>query len=342
MSRILNALKHVNTRLQLWGATKSVILIYHRISASDFDPWRLSVSPQHFTEHLDIIRQQTRPMDLQQLAAAQREGNVPHRAVVITFDDGYANNLHSAKPLLERYNIPATVFVTSGMLDADREPWWDELERVLLQPGRLPETLKLTINGQTQAWHLGTATQYNQEDYQRDRHRKAWEGQPNSRLAFYHSVWNALRILPNHQRETLQNDILNWASATPQARDIYRSLTTKELLELEQGGLIEIGAHTVTHPSLPSHSIDVQRDEIHRSKQELEQILNHPIQSFAYPFGDFNRNSVQATQDSGFEQACSTIQQPVWKGSNCFQLPRFEVQNWERDVFEEKLSKWLA
>ena len=58
MSRILNALQQVNTSLQLWGATKSVILMYHRIAASDFDPWRLSVSPQHFAEHLDIIRQQ--------------------------------------------------------------------------------------------------------------------------------------------------------------------------------------------------------------------------------------------------------------------------------------------
>ncbi len=342
MNRILHVLQQVNTRLQLWGATKSVILMYHRITASDFDPWRLSVSPQNFAEHLDIIREHAQPTNLTRLSAAQREGNLPQRAVVVTFDDGYADNLHNAKPLLERYHIPATVFVTSGNLDTDREPWWDELERILLQPGRLPETLKLTINGQTQAWHLEAASQYTQEDYQRDRYRKAWEGQPNSRLAFYYSVWSALRILPSHQRVTLQNDILNWAGATHQARDIYRSMTSRELLELEQGGLIEIGAHTVTHPSLPFHPIEVQRDEIHRSKEELEKILSHPIQSFAYPFGDFNRISVQAAQDSGFEQACSTVQQPVWRGSDCFQLPRFEVQDWERDVFEEKLSKWLA
>ena len=65
-------------------------------------------------------------------------GDVPSAGVVVTFDDGYADNFHNAKPLLERYEIPATVFVTTGYLQDQREFWWDELERILLQPGTLP------------------------------------------------------------------------------------------------------------------------------------------------------------------------------------------------------------
>lgn len=341
MSRVLSALHRATTRIRMQGASKAAILMYHRIADSDFDPWRLCVSPQHFAEHLDIIRQQAQPMSLPQLAAAQRQGNVPHRAVVITFDDGYADNLHNAKPLLEQYNIPATVFVTSGMLDANRELWWDELERVLLQPGQLPETLSLTINGQLRQWQLGTAAVYDEQDRQRDRHHCAWEGRPNSRLAFYYSVWSALRVLPAQQRQLLQDEILTWANADSKAREAYRTLTTPELLELEKNGLIEIGAHTVTHPSLSAHSLDAQREEIDDSKKALEQVLNQPIQSFAYPFGDFNQYSVQVTQESGFSQACSTVHQPVWKASDRFRLPRFAVQDWNKDIFQEKLSGWL-
>lgn len=342
MNRVLGALKRGIHQVQMLRAPKAAILMYHRIADTDFDPWRLSVSPSHFAAHLEIIRQLANPMSLPELATAQRARKVPHRALVITFDDGYADNLHNAKPLLEQYSIPATVFVVSGALDADRELWWDELEKVLLQPGQLPEVLKLTINGRLLQWQLGAARYYSKEDRQRDHNLHPWESKPNARLAFYHNVWSALRELPTQKRQELQDVILNWAEAAPQARADYRTLTSIELLELERGGLVEIGAHTVSHPSLPAHPLEVQQLEIQECKEALERKLNHRIQSFAYPFGDLNHNSIKAAHESGFMQACSTVQQAVWKDSNPLLLPRFEVQNWKGDVFKRKLSQWLS
>ncbi|MEP0965608.1 MULTISPECIES: polysaccharide deacetylase family protein [Cyanophyceae] len=316
--------------------------MYHRIACPELDPWRLSVTPQHFAEHLAIIRQQAQPMSLQELAAARRDGDVPRRAVVITFDDGYADNLHQAKPLLEKYNIPATVFVTTGHLNSTREFWWDELERVLLTPGRLPETLHLTIAGRPKLWHLGEAANYTAEDFEGDRDRQAWEGLPNSRLAFYYSVWDALRKLPADQQQTLQDEILAWATTSAQARADYCALTTEELFKLEQDGLVEIGAHTVTHPSLPAHSLTFQHKEIYSSKITLEQLLKHPVKSFAYPFGDLDKTSVSIVEKCGFEQACSTIQLKVLKGSEELKLPRLEAKNWTSSVFKKNLEIWLG
>jgi peptidoglycan/xylan/chitin deacetylase (PgdA/CDA1 family) len=340
MRTILGSLQKIPTRLRMRGTASAAILMYHRIAQPDFDPWGLSVAPHNFADHLDILRQYAQPMSLSELATCQRNGRIPQRAVVITFDDGYADNLYHAKPLLERYHIPATCFITTKYLGSQREFWWDELQRVLLQPGNLPETLSLNVHGELKQWHV--ATQYSQEEYESDRHRKAWEGQPNSRLAFYYSVWSALRILPYNQRQILQNEILNWANADTQGRKNYRALTHEELLDLERGGLVEIGAHTLTHPSLPAHSLAVQRVEIQQSKQELEQLLHHSVDSFAYPFGDFNQHSVRAVKEAGFKQACSTVQLGVEQGSNCFQMPRFEVQNWTRKEFEENISRWLT
>jgi peptidoglycan/xylan/chitin deacetylase (PgdA/CDA1 family) len=138
-------------------ASKALILMYHRVAEVDLDPWGLCVTPQYFAEHLSVLQKYAHPISLQQLTQAHRKGKIPHRAVAITFDDGYADNLYNAKPLLERYNIPATVFVATGQIGSQREFWWDELERVLVQPGTLPEKLCLEINGSTHQWELGTA-----------------------------------------------------------------------------------------------------------------------------------------------------------------------------------------
>ncbi len=108
----------------------AVVLMYHRIAAPASDLWRLSVTPAHFAEHLEAIKERFRPVALQDLVAAIRRQTVPRGSVAITFDDG---NLYEAKPLLERYEIPATVFVATSYIDSARDFWWDELEQLLLR-----------------------------------------------------------------------------------------------------------------------------------------------------------------------------------------------------------------
>ena len=73
-------------------------------------------------------------MELREMFRALRENNLPRRAVAVTFDDGYADSLYKAKPLLERYNIPATVYVCSGCVDTSRKFVHDTLEPLFLQP----------------------------------------------------------------------------------------------------------------------------------------------------------------------------------------------------------------
>ncbi len=88
-------------------------LLYHRVNCLTPDPWTLCVSPAHFSEHLEVIaRLSPRP--------------------VITFDDGYADNLHQALPLLEKYDVEARFFIVSGALGKTTEMWWDALERLYL------------------------------------------------------------------------------------------------------------------------------------------------------------------------------------------------------------------
>ncbi|MBF2004217.1 MAG: polysaccharide deacetylase family protein [Chlorogloeopsis fritschii C42_A2020_084] len=315
--------------------------MYHRICEVDLDPWGLCVTPQHFAEQLEVLQKHTHPLSLKQLVQAYRDGNVPNRAVVVTFDDGYADNLHNAKPLLEEYNTPATVFVSTGYIGKEREFWWDELERLLLKPGKLPDKVSLTINSSVHHWELGTAADYSLEEYQGDRTCKAWEAKPGSRLSFYYSIWQLLQPLPETERLKALDEISAWVMVETTARKTHYSLLLEELLALEQGKLIEIGAHTVTHPFLSAHSLAFQQQEIRQSKADLEQILNRSVTSFAYPHGDYNLETVNLIKEMGFVCACSCIQDIFWRESDCFQLPRFGVENWNGEEFTKQLSRWF-
>src|SRR5438874_1513544 len=121
----VDTFRRVAWRLKKQFAPRAIILMYHSVAKVDSDPWALRVMPGHFAEHLEVLQKYGHPIRLQQLAQAHRKGNIPDRSLVITFDDGYADNLHNAKPLLERYDIPATVFLTTGLIGCDHEFWWD-------------------------------------------------------------------------------------------------------------------------------------------------------------------------------------------------------------------------
>ena len=120
--------------LPRWPAG-GLVLIYHRVADLAFDPQQLAVTPEHFADHLDVINEYGAPMPLATLVESAQRGELPRRAVAVTFDDGYADNLLNAVPRLARARVPATVFVSTGAVASGREFWWDELERLLLADG---------------------------------------------------------------------------------------------------------------------------------------------------------------------------------------------------------------
>jgi len=103
------------------------ILMYHRINNSNnFD--QLSVSPARFKEHMAFLSKNCRVISLQQ-AIKELSGSTSLKpGVVVTFDDGYRDNLEYAFPILKRYNIPATIFITTQFCDqTDKHPRYKDL-----------------------------------------------------------------------------------------------------------------------------------------------------------------------------------------------------------------------
>jgi peptidoglycan/xylan/chitin deacetylase (PgdA/CDA1 family) len=344
LGRLSNKVQHTVGQLKNKISPGALILMYHRVAEVNSDPWSLCVTPKHFTEHLEILRQYGYPLHLQQLAKRLGERQYINRSIVVTFDDGYADNFYHAKPLLEKYDIPATVFVTTGGIDQKHEFWWDELDRLLLQPLTLPDLLQLNINGKTYQWELGEATHYSQADCQRDRHwrmdREPGED-PTLRHTLYRSLYQLLQFLPTYERSQLLEELGIWANADPVGRSTHRSLSHEEMLALESGGLIEIGAHTVTHPFLSKLPIALQRDEIQHSKNHLEKILGHPVTSFSYPNGSYITETTSIVQEAGFTCGCSSIVGRVQRHSNFLLLPRVVVEDWDGETFDLCLSRLM-
>ena len=88
--------------------------------------------------HMEILSKLANPIHLEKFARSLKGGRIPPRAVVVTFDDGYADNLHHGRPILEEFQIPATVFVVTGYMG--KKFWWDELAIILLASQTLPAT----------------------------------------------------------------------------------------------------------------------------------------------------------------------------------------------------------
>jgi peptidoglycan/xylan/chitin deacetylase (PgdA/CDA1 family) len=118
-------------------------------------------------------------------------------------------------------------------------------------------------------------------------------------------------------------------------------MTEEELVQLADGGLVEVGGHTVTHPSLPTVPAAEQLDEIRDGRLQLERILGHAVTSFSFPHGEYVAETVGMPREAGFERACVSVSAPVLPGADRFKLPRRRVVNWTGDEFTWHLSRFF-
>lgn len=308
-------------RLRARGAWRVPVLLYHRIAEHGADPFGLSVSEAHFQEHLDVLRRLSSPVPLRELVAALDGGDLPRRPAVLTFDDGYADNLHLAKPLLERADMPATVFVATAADPHGRGFWWDELLAIVLAAAG---PITAVIRGKEYEWRLP------------DERPAEWQ-------RTYRELWELLRTLDPTEREPILRGLRYYGPAGAGAA--HPTLTADEIVLLADGGLLEIGAHTETHPWLAALSRAEQRRELDGSKRTLEELLGRRVESFSYPFGgpnDFDRTTVELVREAGFACACTTAARPARPGADRFRLPRIQVGDWDGDELAKRLAQWLG
>jgi peptidoglycan/xylan/chitin deacetylase (PgdA/CDA1 family) len=313
---------------------RGIVLLYHRIAGTGPDPYRMNVSPGRFAEQLDVLRQHARIVPLATIAdAAER---TPERAVAVTFDDAYLDNLTNAKPLLEQADARATVFATAAF---GAEFWWDALERILLGPDNLPPELTLQVAGRVHHWTVADLTK---------RRRRFLvpvriSGEKPTAHGLLWRLHPVLLAAPPEERAGALAVLATWAGATDGA-PWHRAMTEPELARLAAGGAVTIGAHTASHPRLAELSAAAQRHEIQSGRVAVEQAVDGFIRSFAYPYGqrgDYDDTTVAIVRDLGFDHACAAFPGNAARAVSSFELPRFWVEDWDGDTFAGRLRAWL-
>ncbi len=296
------------------GRHGTLILCYHRIAEGVADPFGLCVRPDTFATHLEEIARTMEPSTLDGLDRPSRR-----RRVVVTFDDGYRDNLCHAVPVAEAAGVPITVFVTSGMVGRRRGFWWDLLASLLCARPPGTDEIRLSLGNDQVTVPVG-------------------QGRFRSDLGRVH---RALLPFPVPEIERELDTLAQQWSVTPETPPDARALSKEELGRLAASPVVTIGAHTLDHVHLSSRPTDEQLDTIAGSKRELEEMLRRPVSHFAYPFGghdDFDDHSVAAVTTAGFETACTTVPGSVRPSSDRFRLPRRIVLDWGRTRFQGPIA----
>jgi peptidoglycan/xylan/chitin deacetylase (PgdA/CDA1 family) len=316
---------------------RPIILGYHRIADEPIDPWRLAVSPAHFEEQLTVLRRTRRPMPLGKFVRELRAGTLPENAIALTFDDGYVDNLVAGRPRLAAADVPATAFIVTGYLGRSAEFWWDELARLILGE-KCVKAIEFTVRG--------TVITLDLRGVSPDHAAKSWRAlidpARTRRQQAYVQIWREFRLLNDRKREAAMIMLRSGFAVTSTSGHDGRAMTQAEVRQLAQDRLIEIGAHTVTHPMLTALDSDIRGREITESKAGCEAVVGAEITTFAYPYGEFDTAVRAAVGAAGFEIACSSIHGPAIRKSDPLALPRVQVLDWDGDAFERALNRVSA
>ena len=130
----------------------TLILCYHRVAEGVEDPFYLCVSPGNFAAHLEEMSRTREPSTLADVSIPSRRPRV-----VVTFDDGYRDNLTNALPIAESKGVPITVFVTSGILEDHSGLWWDRLGTLLRSRPSHVREIVLPVGGRNVRLPIGAS-----------------------------------------------------------------------------------------------------------------------------------------------------------------------------------------
>jgi peptidoglycan/xylan/chitin deacetylase (PgdA/CDA1 family) len=253
---------------------------------------------------------------------AAHQGEVPPRAVALTFDDGYRESLSTAVPLLFEWGIPATHFVLTGPLEHPREPWWDTLARLLLLGGDASAPrLEVELDGAVEVLPTATALE---------------------RAAAHRRIAEVLLRGTLEVREAALASLARWCGgALPPPRPEHRLLVADELRGVEELPGQRIECHGAEHAFLPAEPAAVRHREIVASKARLEALLGRPVDAFAYAHGGHDDAVVETVRAGGFRLAVTVDPGSVAAGADPLRLPRLLADGLSVEELRRRLRELL-
>lgn len=306
------------------------MLLYHRVAETEVDPWGNAVTPERFDRQLEALAAEMRLCSLAELSATAEAGSIPDRSVAVVFDDGYADNLANALPVIERRQVPVTLFVATGFIGKEGPYWWDELTDLLLGRGERPKALDVSLAGRRVTAPTATPEE--------------------RRVALLAVVQPALSALPPAEVDAALDPLRAWAargmeggSVNGSGASVARAMSAAELRRFAASPLVELGVHTRDHPRLPALPAAEQREQIRAGREDLADLAGVTPRFFAFPYGDASRRSARLVREAGFERGFGSRRPlPVTTAAPRFETPRIAALEEDAESLIRRLDRAFA
>lgn len=278
-----------------------LILVYHGVVEKPQSQVSLGpISQQQFVRHLDYFSRNFDVVSQQTLFEMYRANYVPSRkTIAITFDDGYENNYLRAFPLLKQYNFPSTMYIISQCLEDDNLITW-----------------------------------YDYLDFIKDKLNLAGLRLANIQLPQVNTInelKDLVKSLPIANRKELYALIalqINEGEAKrPFPREFWKLMNKQQVRELSDSGLVEIGAHSHNHPNLGQIPLKAAQEEVTTCKALLEEAIQKPVKSIAFPDGSYNDAVKQMCLQAGYENLLAVDYRCASDSGDRSILPRYCISS---------------
>jgi peptidoglycan/xylan/chitin deacetylase (PgdA/CDA1 family) len=295
-----------------------IILMFHKVSDKN-DPLPLTIRPNLLDQILKEITLNYEIISINDINKHKNSVlNSSGLKFALTFDDGYRDNYINAFPVLKKYNVSATIYLSVNHINNKQEFWYEQLAHAIFNAG--VDYIDLTKCGMTSI-SIRTIVEQNDALHKLNKLLKHYSEETRAKIV------KEILILTETKSSFSPSYMLDW-----------------EMVREMKNDNITFGSHTLSHPILSRENMGRIREEINLSKHEIEKKIGESIYSFAYPNGtseDFNDRIVREVELAGYGNACTTVSGVNTKKTGLFTLYRVNVHNSmctnPRDNFSKRL-----
>jgi len=302
--------------IRLLGRNYAKILVFHSINdheASFIRGTNSWIPPNRFEKHLKYIKRNYRVISLEKLVNSLKQGKIPPCSVVITFDDGFADNFIYAYPILQRYKIKGTIFLATDCIDNRNPLWIQELYYLINNVGveRIIQTIN-TLTNKLEIPQLIIEFPLNKNLQEKVEEYMAFSLKKNMR----DNMLAALYRKYNFHREKIFSEAqiyLNW----------------DQIKQMKRDG-IDFGNHGASHTPFSALSPDEQLEEIINSKEIIKQNLEKDFLPFSYPYGmdwDFTATTKKIIIDTDHSCVLTAMATLNDENTSPYELGRIVIDN---------------
>ena len=280
---------------RLIGKRCVFILLYHKIGPQAPPLLGETVLPEDFERQIQFLKKRYIIIDLKDLKASISNANSLRDLVVLTSDDGYRDNYLHAFPIIKKYNVPLTIFLTTDVIGTHRLLWPDRLAWILY---------KSAANFNRQELYRTDLPQDIIPDVEKFFIKDAF-----GRAKTLQSISAHLKSYSNGEREDILGVLAEFCKVKQWPAEDFRAMLSWEEVKQMSAEGVSFGSHTKSHPAMSKIPLNFARQEIVESKKVIEEQIQKPVTTFAYPYGksdDISEEVIHLLQDEGFEFACTT------------------------------------